>query len=201
MYFEQASRGFGERAFHVMWWLLFQELRPRRFLEIGVYRGQTLSLAAMLHRTLGVDGGVVGVSPFSAAARDSLCTYRDDVDYLEDTLGNFRHFDLPAPALVTAYSTDEEATAVIRAGGWDCVYVDGNHDYDIVREDWENAAHGVVEGGVIVLDDAGSTTSFRAPAFATAGLPGPSRVAAEVGGSAFVEILQVGHNRVFQRRG
>ena len=47
-YFETGKRGFGEPAFHVLWYLLFREFPPESFLEIGVYRGQTLSLAALL---------------------------------------------------------------------------------------------------------------------------------------------------------
>ena len=60
-YFLQGQRGFGEDAFHVMWWMLFREMRPKSFLEIGVYRGQTLSLAALHHRTLGIEGSVTGI--------------------------------------------------------------------------------------------------------------------------------------------
>jgi hypothetical protein len=40
-YFTQSGRGFGEDAFHTMWFLLFREFNPASFLEIGVYRGQT----------------------------------------------------------------------------------------------------------------------------------------------------------------
>src|SRR5208283_3310460 len=51
-FFETGGRGFGERSFHVMWFLLFREFAPQNFLEIGVFRGQTLSLAALLARQL-----------------------------------------------------------------------------------------------------------------------------------------------------
>src|SRR5213594_2352008 len=37
-YFAQKGRGFGEDAFHAMWFLLFEQLKPKRALEIGVYR-------------------------------------------------------------------------------------------------------------------------------------------------------------------
>ena len=49
------------------------------------------------------------------------------------------------------------------------------------------------------MDDSGSTTSYRPPIFATAGLADPSRLAQEIDRSQFREILQVGHNRVFQK--
>src|SRR6266480_6719652 len=43
-YFEQESRGFGEAAFHSMWYVLFEKFKPENALEIGVYRGQTITL-------------------------------------------------------------------------------------------------------------------------------------------------------------
>ena len=47
-YFSKESRGFGEDALHAMWWLLFKEFNPKSCLEIGVYRGQVISLWALL---------------------------------------------------------------------------------------------------------------------------------------------------------
>src|SRR5215216_1927158 len=41
-YFTSEGRGYGEDAFHVLWFLLFREFKPKTFLEIGVFRGQTL---------------------------------------------------------------------------------------------------------------------------------------------------------------
>src|SRR5271170_6978257 len=90
-YFESNGRGFGEKAFHVMWFLLFREFRPEFFLEIGVFRGQTLSLAALLARHFKLNCFVQGISPFSPAG-DKVSKYRRDVDYHDDTLKNFAHF-------------------------------------------------------------------------------------------------------------
>jgi hypothetical protein len=80
------------------------------------------------------------------------------------------------------------------------IYIDGNHEYEVARRDWEACSLNLKPGGCIVLDDAGLTTSFRPPAFATAGHPGPSKLAQEIDRQSFDEILQVGHNRVFQKR-
>jgi hypothetical protein len=44
------------------------------------------------------------------------------------------------------------------------------------------------------------STLYRPPSFATSGHPGPSRIADEIDRNNFREILQVGHNRVFQRK-
>jgi hypothetical protein len=199
-WFRLNKRGFGEDAFHTMWWLIFNELRPENFLEIGVYRGQTLSLAALLHRHLGIAGGtVLGISPFSSAG-DAVSTYLDSVDYYDDTRKNFAHFDLPTPELLRAYSTDMPAIQRIAAQTWDAIYIDGNHDYEIAARDWENCAEHVRDGGVLVLYDSALNTAYQPPLFASKGHPGPSRLAAEIKARGqFTEILQVGHNRVFRK--
>ncbi len=198
-YFLKDQRGFGEDAFHVMWWMLFREMHPKRFLEIGVYRGQTISLAALLHRTLGTEGTVTGISPFSPAG-DSVSNYRENLDYLQDTQTNFRAFGLALPELLRAYSTDQIATNWIRQETWDAVYIDGNHDYAVAKADWSTCSGSVRAGGIIVLDDSALGTAYNPPHFATAGHPGPSQLATEIDPKGFREILRVGHNRVFQRQ-
>ncbi|MEO7933694.1 MAG: class I SAM-dependent methyltransferase [Chthoniobacterales bacterium] len=197
-YFNAEQRGFGEEAFHVMWWMLFREFRPRHFLEIGVYRGQTLSLAALLQRKLGIEGSVTGISPFTSSG-DAVSQYRKDLDYRADTLANFVHFNLTPPNLVKAYSTDPAALEAIGNGAWDCIYIDGNHDYEVALADLLACSRALQPGGILVLDDSGLSTSYLPPAFATGGHPGPSQVASEIEPKEFEEILQVGHNRVFRK--
>ena len=199
-YFTQNGRGFGEDAFHTMWFLLFREFRPKSFLEIGVFRGQSLSLAGMCARHFQLVCLVQGISPFTFAG-DSVSKYSRHVDYLADTLGNFSHFQLAPPSLLKAYSTDPEARNLIASRDWDLIYIDGNHDYAVAREDWELCSKHVRTQGLIVLDDSGLGTAFRPPSFATAGHPGPSQLAKEINRNEFAEILQVGHNRVFQKVG
>jgi hypothetical protein len=197
-YFETSRRGFGEKVFHVMWYLLFREFQPADFLEIGVFRGQTISFAALLARHFNLKCFVQGISPFSSAG-DAVSKYRKNVDYHADTLKNFAHFSLPAPALLKAYSTDAQAQKLVASRPWSLIYIDGNHDYEIALQDWEICSRSVKPGGIIVLDDAGLTTAFQPPVFTTKGHPGPSRLAQEMDRARFREILQVGHNRVFQK--
>lgn len=197
-YFSEEMRGFGEDAFHTMWWRLIEKFRPESFLEIGVYRGQVLSLVSLLSKLAKIDCKVTGISPFSPAG-DSVSTYLTNMDYLQDTLVNFSHFSLPEPTLVKAYSTDEKAEEVIRSRTWDMIYIDGNHDYEVVVKDWNNCTQALNKGGIVVMDDSGLTTKYRPPRFATGGHPGPSNFASEIDSEKFEEILQVGHNRVFRK--
>ncbi len=191
-------RGFGEDAFHAQWYLLLEQFKPASFLEIGVFRGQVISLVSLWAKQKGVACEVTGISPFSPAG-DSVSAYRKDVDYYEDTLANFAHFNLPLPQLFKAYSTDPGAVALIASRSWDMIYVDGSHDYEVVKKDWEVCSKALKVGGVIVLDDSGLGTMYRPPAFATGGHPGPSQMAQELDRTKFREILQVGHNRAFQK--
>jgi hypothetical protein len=191
-------RGFGENAFHTMWYLLLQEVRPDNFLEIGVFRGQVISLVSLWARRQGVPCDIWGISPFSGAG-DSSSDYRQDLDYYQDTLQNFDHFRLPHPKLLRAGSTDPEAQSLIASKAWAMIYIDGNHDYEVVRQDWEVCARSVRPGGLIVLDDAGLGTAYQPPISVTAGIAGPSQMAREIDRSLFPEVMQVGHNRVFQK--
>lgn len=198
-YFSRERRGFGEDAFHVMWWMLSLRITLLHFLEIGVYRGQVLSLASLLVGEKVKDGILCGISPFEAAG-DSVSKYPHSLDYLSDTRENFKHFGLAEPVLIREYSTDPIAVRTIRSRQWDCIYIDGSHDYPVVEADWQHCSEAIRPGGLIVLDDSALATSYRPPPFATKGHPGPSEVAESIDRSQFQEILQVGHNRVFQRR-
>ncbi len=197
-YFDRNARGFGEDAFHVMWKLLLQEFQPANFLEIGVFRGQVISLISLWSRQNRISCEVWGISPFTGSG-DSTSSYRRDLDYYEDTLRNFDKFGLSHPKLLRASSTDPEALTRIASRTWDMIYIDGNHDYEVVLKDWEACSRSIKPGGIIVLDDSGLTTAYRAPIFAMAGIDGPSRVAKGIDRTRFREVLQVGHNRAFQK--
>ena len=197
-YFSVEGRGFGEDAFHTMWWRLVRAFQPQSFLEIGVFRGQTTSLVSLLAQLERLKCEVYGISPFTPAG-DAVSKYDEKPNYYEDTLLNFRHFKLPQPHLLKAYSTDQAALELIASKPWDMIYIDGNHDYDVVLKDWEACSQAVRRGGIIVLDDSGLSTCYKPPVFATGGHPGPSQLASEIDPLLFEEILQVGHNRVYQK--
>ena len=198
IFFKQNLRGFGEDAFHTMWWLLLREFRPQLCLEIGVYRGQIISLWALISQILHYPSEVHGISPFTPMG-DSVSTYCVDVDYFTDTLNAFKHFNLPAPTLVKALSTDSEAINHIMRHSWNLIYIDGSHDFEIALADYCLCRDHLAPGGLLVLDDASLGTSFRPPSFSFAGHPGPSRVAAEFAMQEMKFLGAVGHNNVFQK--
>ena len=197
-YFSQNMRGFGEDALHSMWWTLLREYKPKLALEIGVYRGQVVSLWGLIAKLNGYKCEVHGVSPFSPAG-DQVSVYLSDLDYLQDTVISNRHFDLPDPNFIKAYSTDETAVEYINSRRWNLIYIDGNHDYEVAMADYLLCKDALAEGGLLVMDDSSLYTDFQPPRFSFAGHPGPSRVVQEVAMNEMRFLGGVGHNNVFQK--
>jgi len=197
-YFRQEQRGFGEDAFHAMWYELLREYRPKRLLEIGVYRGQVMSLWALVAKELNITSDINGISPFSSAG-DAVSAYIDGIDYYDDVIANFNYFSLSLPNLHKGFSTDPEMVNVIKSKKWDLIYIDGSHDYDVVKSDFLLCGSMLSKNGLVILDDSAMNTDFRPPIYASSGHPGPSELAAQIDGKVFREILSVGHNRVFQK--
>lgn len=198
-YFKLHARGLGEDAFHAMWWLLFKEFRPRRVLEIGVYRGQIVSLWALIAQKLGFEIEVHGISPF-APIGDSVSSYASGIDYERDVLTAFEYLKLKRPILLRALSSDDIAVKHIKSQQWDLIYIDGCHDYDVARSDYEISREQITAGGIVVLDDASLYTKYNPPGFAFAGHVGPSRVARDLADQEMITLGIVGHNNVFRCR-
>ncbi len=68
---EQNSWGFGDRAFHYMWYLILRDDVLNRatpeLLEIGVYKGQVISLWTLIAAHLQRSAMITAVSPFESA--------------------------------------------------------------------------------------------------------------------------------------
>ena len=197
-YFSQNQRGFGEDAFHAMWYFIFNEFKPKNILEIGIYRGQTLSLFALLSKKFNINTNIHGISPF-ASVGDSVSKYLENIDYYSDVKKNFAYFNLKPPFFHKGLSTAKAMINLIQSQKWDLIYIDGNHDYEIVKHDFTVCSKQLNRGGLIVLDDASLYTDYKPSLYSTAGHPGPSKVALEIDSNLFDEILAVGHNRVFRK--
>lgn len=194
-------RGCGENPFHAMWYLLFKEFKPIHCLEIGVYRGQTISLWGLLGTYFQYNARISAISPF-APVGDEVSIYEEKLDYLEDTIENHAHFDLPTPEFCRALSTDPRALDLISSKKWDLIYIDGGHDYDVVLQDTKQAIKNLSPNGLIVMDDSSLYFNFSARDGRFQGHEGPSLVAKEMLESHQLElVIGVGHNNILKHAG
>ena len=198
-FFSKNSRSFGEDSFYAMWYLLFQYVRPKSFLEIGVYRGATLSLARSLSNHLDLKCEIMGISPFINIG-DSVSKY-EDFDYLNDVLKFSALCGAPIypKELCISLSNSPEGVKTITSHKWDIIYIDGNHDYEFVKSDFTLCQQYINPNGYIVLDDAALYTSYNPRSFSSKGHPGPSRVVQEALRNGFYIFIQVGHNIVLKK--
>ena len=197
-YFSEEARGFMNTGNYWFWRQLLAQFRPSRMLEIGVYRGQTISLWQLLALELRFQAEITGVSPLSNAG-DEIGQYLD-IDYRADIHRNFRRFGLPLPELIGMRSNDPEVKTAMEKRRLEMIYIDGSHDYEIVKSDLELSLNSLVPSGLIVFDDSMKNSwNSRPSSLLNVGHPGPSRIADEAASdSRLVELGSCGHNRVFQ---
>jgi hypothetical protein len=196
IFFSKSNRGFGEDAFHAMWFHIFRDFKPINCLEIGVYRGQTLSLWALLSDFFNIESNLAGISPFSNHG-DTVSKYDNKIDYYNDTLSNIKHFSSRKIDLCRSFSTEKPAANFMRKKRWDLIYIDGGHDFATVFSDYKLAINNLSKGGVLVLDDSSLFFDFTAPSFSFSGHPGPSKVARDFAANDLKFVFGVGHNNVY----
>ncbi len=199
-YFASEGRGFGEDAFHAMWFYLFKNYITKKnhtpkILEIGVFRGQTISLFALLSKYFDTKTEVWGLSPL-AAVNDSVSQFPTDVDYEADIKKNFDHFQLEGN-LYKASSLDKGARRFIKSTQWDLIYIDGNHDLPFVISDYMNCADQLTPDGILVMDDSSLYTKFDRPG-SFKGHVAPSQIIDAFAFKEMRHLLTVGHNNVFK---
>lgn len=220
----EANRlGFGDRAFHYLWYLLVRRvaadcLNPH-LLEIGVYKGQVISLWSLIAKQCELSLKVTAISPLQGnpppQSRFQLLWRQltsvkfhndqrvgnlyEEMDYQRTIEDLFRHFglDFAAVNLIRGFSQEAQVIEKARTRRYAIVYIDGDHSYDGVRRDIYNFAGLVIDNGYLVMDDA----SYYLPGSTFwKGHETVSRACDLIPSLGFVNILNVGHNRIYQKR-
>lgn len=197
-FFKQLERGFGEPAFHAAWHHIFGEFAPKKCLEIGVYRGQIISLWSILSNKFGFSCSIYGVTPLLPIG-DSVSKYIN-INFRTDIKSNFEYFKLREATIVAQLSSSPSAKEVIRNGNWDLIYIDGSHDYDDVYSDYICALSGLSPDGILALDDSSLFLDEIKGNKAFSGHSGPSLICQELAINELNHILSVGHLNFFQRK-
>ncbi len=219
---ESNRLGFGDPSFHSLWRLLLQAAAARfgsvRALEIGVFKGQVISLWSLLAREYGLDLHVFALTPlagqpmprsrvlnklrhwFSPRFREQVASgnFHPAADYEGIIRSLFARYSLDFGRVTVhrGYSTDPVLLRRLADETYHLVYVDGDHTYEGARHDFTHFGPKVVPGGWLVADDAGAdlpgTVFWK-------GFDTVTRAAGELPGLGFTNVLNVGHNRVYER--
>lgn len=148
--------GFGEKSFWWLWKTLLAELPGNaKAIEIGVFKGATISLWQMLRPDL----LVYGVSPMNG---DGTGWTEDDYwAHLNRIYNTFNKGLDPVmlPIIFEGYSEDAE---IIRRATreYDLCYVDGGHSYETALSDLNNYGAMVKSGGYLAIDDCMCDAAF-----------------------------------------
>jgi hypothetical protein len=223
-YIEQHQLGFGDPAFHAMWLRLLDAV-SRRFssgqvLEIGVFKGQVISLWALLARQRELDLQISAVGPLAGQPKPQSrlvewLRYRldrhfraqvdngnfyDNDNYEDIIRGLFSHFglDFNKVTLHRGFSSDSAILSGLTGERFHLVYVDGDHTYEGALHDFQTFGPKIVPGGWLVADDAGrdlpGTVFWK-------GHESVSRAIRILPSLGFNNVLNVGHIRIYERVG
>lgn len=221
---EENKLGFGDAAFHAMWLRLLDHASCRfgaiRALEIGVFKGQVISLWAMIARQWNIDIQISAITPLSGHPlprsrfanwfrayfdpnfREQLRNgnFYAEADYLNIIKQLFERFDvnIDAVSLYHGYSTDQRILEKVASSTYHVVYIDGDHTFQGALHDFKVFGPKVVKGGWLVADDAGY---FLPGNDFWKGHEAVSRAATILPDMGFQNVLNIGHNRIYERVG
>lgn len=219
---EEHALGFGDPAFHAMWASLLLGAADRfgsvRALEIGIYKGQVISLWALLAKFHAIDVEVSALGPLTGQPmpRPTLWNrirarisrqFREQLDngnfYPDEDYSSIlhRHFtehdlDFQQVRLYRGYSTDAAVIEQLSGSSFHIVYVDGDHSHQGALHDFRTFAPLIPVGGWLIADDAGCDLPGSSFWKGHAAVSRAVRIMPELG---FRNVLNVGHNRIFER--
>lgn len=214
--------GFGDAAFHYMWYLLLQQIVENfsnpKFIEIGVFKGQVISLWALIAYQLNCAAFITGISPLEGnpipkskwVRRWKILTnfkfikdlqsanFYPEEDYKAIIAKLFETFNLPLSKvrLIKGYSNNADVFELIKDEKFSLIYIDGDHSFQGVTEDISKYGHLVELNGYLVMDDA----SYYLPGNTFwKGHETVSRACEIIPSFGFKNIMNVGHNRIYQK--
>jgi Methyltransferase domain len=222
LHVERNKAGFGDPAFHAMWDLLIEEAASRfkkvEMLEIGVYKGATISLWALISRSKKIDASIAAITPLKGSPEPGWLPYRkvralldktfrerllngdfyEECDYGAAIQETFLEFELEFSLieLNKGYSSDQAVIECFKDREFSCVYVDGDHTYEGASNNFKIYGPLVKKSGWLVADDAGC--DLPGSVF-WKGHEAVSRAARKLPQLGFRNILNVGHNRIYER--
>lgn len=192
-YVESNIFGFGERSFYWLFKLILDTQKDNfNFLELGVFRGQTLALI----RTLAPKANIVGITPLDTT-NDGV-NHHWESDYKSDIQNLHKEFKLKQPKIIKGLSTNPKVIDDASKTTWDIIYIDGGHAYEVAKSDIYYYSSFVKVGGYLIIDDC--CNRYNLPEGMFRGIDAVSRAVDELmPNDYYKEICSVVHIRVFKR--
>jgi len=143
--------GHGDRSLQYMWKIMVDAMPTEfKFLEIGVYKGQILSLMELLTRESNKKSTIVGVTPLF----DEAFANYDRLPYIK-YLFQVNDLTMENTTVHDGFSQNPDIIKkVYDQGPFDMVYVDGDHSYQATVDDINNFDVCLKPGGYMIVDDA-----------------------------------------------
>ena len=185
---EPNIHGFGERAFYSMFECICKPT-DTDYLEIGVFKGQTLALLKLINPK----ANITGITPMDTTGGYWDCDYRKDIQKIHD------QFKLPYPTILHGLSSNPDIITEASKKEYDLIYIDGDHSYNGVKQDLLNYSHLVKKGGYLVLDDC--SCHYHLPDGMFRGHEETTKsVNDNLDKEMFEELFNLVHIRVFKRK-
>lgn len=126
-------------------WLL-ELVQPQSIVELGVFRGDSLSTFAQASRELGISPNIMGVDTWAGDETTGK--------YTEEVYADLRdHFATNFPSVRLFRGFFDDALPTVPAASVDVLHIDGSHLYDDVKHDYETWLPKMSERGVILFHD------------------------------------------------
>jgi len=196
---EGNAHGFGERSFGWLYKLMVDEMPSEfKFLEIGIFRGSTLSLFKLLADTAKKKVKRYGVSPMDSSDGHWESDYFLDVSLIHQQFNLKKDY-----TIYHGSSTDTKIIEkAINTEPYDILYIDGSHKYEDVVSDLYYYPSLVKSGGFLLIDDAANRLHMQFGYFQ--GIQSVSDALYEWEqtdiGKEFEFVFNVVHNMLYRRK-
>ena len=147
---EKNAFGFGERSFGWLFKLVIDEMPEEfSFLEIGVFRGSSLSLVKLLADKYNKKVNRYGVSPMDTSDGHWDSDYFHDVYHIHWSLGLDTDY-----SIYHGLSTDKKIINKAKSTEpYNILYIDGGHTKEVVDSDLLHYPQMIKSGGYLMIDD------------------------------------------------
>ena len=188
--------GHGDRSLQYLWKLLVDEMpKEFNFLEIGVYKGQILSLIELLSEMSERKPKIVGITPLY----DKPFGDYDRLPFIKKIYEKF-NLNLSNTTIFDGLSQNTEIMKKAKfLATYDMIYIDGDHSYNATVSDIKNYSKMIKNKGFLIIDDCCNYKNHATGVFR--GLLDVSNAVKDTVeyDSEFKELVTCMHVRIWQR--